>query len=63
MTTKAKPWEFVAVDLIYRDKEPVTIALLPADYPDLEGWMHQHVKRPLPGEPLFFGYTYYVTLH
>lgn len=59
---KAKPWEMVAVDLVYRDKDPVTVVVLSRDYPDLEGWIRANIKHPNSGEHVFV-YTYDVTLH
>jgi len=61
MVAKAKPWEAIAVDLVYRDKDPVTVAVLPRDYPDLSEWLSANIKRPIPGEHCFV-YTYDVTL-
>lgn len=58
---KVKPWECVAVDLVYRDKDPVTVAVLPRNT-DLSAWLPQNVERPKIGEHCFV-YTYDVTLH
>jgi hypothetical protein len=62
MTTTARSWEFIAIDLVYRDKDPVTVAILPRNYPDLSAWLTQNVERPKIGEHVFV-YTYDVTLH
>lgn len=62
MTIKAKPWEGLAVDLVYRDKDPVTVAVLPRDHPDLADWLGKNVPRPDPNEHVFV-YTYDVTIH
>ena len=59
--TKVKPWEGIAVDLVYRDKDPVTVAVLPRDI-DLSTWLPQNIERPKLGEHCFV-YTYDVTLH
>ena len=62
MLTKVRPWEGLAVDLVYRDKDPVTIAVLSRHMPDLEQWLSRNVERPKLGE-LCFVYTYEVTVH
>ena len=62
MLVKVKPWEGLAVDLVYRDKDPVTIAVLSRQRPDLEQWLSRNIERPKFGEP-FFVYTYEVTVH
>jgi len=61
MVAKAKPWEAIAVDLVYRDKDPVTVAVLPRDFPNLEDWLTFNIKRPTPGTHVFV-YTYDITL-
>lgn len=58
---KPKPWEGVAVDLVYRDKDPVTLAVLPRDI-DLAEWLTHNVERPKLGEHCFV-YTYDVILN
>jgi hypothetical protein len=57
---KYKHWEMIAVDLIYMDKEPVTLAVLPRDT-ELGAWMDANIKRS-PGEHRFV-YTYNITVH
>ena len=60
--TKINSWEGLAVELVYRDRDPVTIAVLPRQGIDLMEWMNQNIKRPQIGEH-FFVYTYDVTVH
>lgn len=62
MTNKVKSWEGLAIDLVYRDKDPVTVAVLQKDHPNLEGWISKNIKRPSPTEVCFV-YTYDVTIH
>lgn len=57
---KYKPYEYTAIDLVYKDKDPVTIAVVPRDT-DLSIWLPQHVAQPKTGEH-FFVYTYDVCL-
>lgn len=59
---KRQPWEMIAVDHIYKGKEPVTVALLPCDHPDLPGWVQNHMMTAREDEH-FFIWTYYVTIH
>lgn len=60
--TKAKPWEGIAVDLVYQNKDPLTVAVLPRDCPDLSDWLTKNVEHPKLGEHAFV-YTYNVTIH
>jgi len=41
---KAKPWEAKAVDLIYKDKDPVTVGVVPRDLLDIAAWLNTHIK-------------------
>jgi len=44
MKDKFQPWEMLAIELVYIDKDPVTIALIPRGTPDLPKWIEEHVK-------------------
>lgn len=58
---KAKSWEYTAVDLVYLNKDPVTIAVVPRGT-DLDTWIAQNVEKPKLGEHCFI-YTSDITLH
>lgn len=60
---KAQPWEYLAIDLIYLNKEPVTIALVHRDTRNMDAWIKEHVKptdKPLTHIGV---YAWPVTLH
>lgn len=61
-TSTPKSWEGIAIDLVYRDKDPVTVAVVPRNIADLSGWIVRNVEHPKLGEHCFV-YTYNVVLH
>ena len=59
-----KPWEFVAVDIIYRDveKEALTLAVVPRSV-DLAEWLNAHLPASKMQPDAAMLYTYDITLH
>jgi hypothetical protein len=63
MKAKFQPWEFLAIDLIYIDKDPVTIALIPRGTPDLSKWMEDNIRPPVGPSQHIGVYAWPITLH
>ena len=58
---KTKLWEYTAIDILYKDNDPETVAVLPRDYPNVHDWIRKNIEHPKANEHCFV-YTYPVTL-
>lgn len=58
---KYKSYEYLAIDILYNDKDAETVAVLPRDYPDVHDWIRKNIEHPKVNEHCFV-YTYPVTL-
>jgi len=63
MKDKFQPWEMLAIELVYIDKDPVTIALIPRGTPDLPKWIEEHVKPSVYTSQHIGVYAWAATLH
>jgi len=62
MALKYQPWEFLAIDLVYLDKDPVTVALVPRTTVDVYQWLQEHLKPATQPHRHVGVYAYPVTL-
>jgi hypothetical protein len=44
MEAKYKPWEYLAIELLYINKDPVTIAVISRNEPNVMEWLQKHLK-------------------
>jgi len=62
MAPKYKSYEFIAIDLVYINRDAVTLKLVHASIPDLGTWVQEQIKSVV-GQPNFIGvHTYSITL-